>query len=122
MFGKQYNGNGEVGQMRDPRLHTLLGRWQGIEPRADFEAGVWRRIHAASEPDTADVPLFVMPSPWRRLHPAVVTALAASVAIVVGVWAGGSLAARGHDRGAPPLLHTQTLAGAYLAMAAGEGQ
>ncbi len=120
MFAKRYTGEDKVGQTRDSRLNAVLGRWQGIEPSADFEAGVWHRIQTASQPETAGVPLFVMPSPWRRLHPAVLTALAASVAIMVGIWAGGSPAARGHDRGAHPLLHTQTLAGAYLAMSAGD--
>lgn len=120
MFGKRYNGNGEVGQTRDSRLHAVLGRWQAIEPCADFEAGVWQRIHAASEPETAGVPLLVMPLPWRRLHPAVVTALAASVAIVVGIWAGGASPVRGLHPTAHPLLHAQTLAGVYLTLSAGD--
>jgi len=122
MFGKRYTGDGKVGQTRDTRLHDLLGMWQGIEPRTGFESGVWQRIHAVSTPATGGITLAGMIQGWILPHPALVTALAASVAIVVGAWAGGGPAVRASRSVVHPLLHAQTLAGAYLAMSAGEMQ
>ena len=33
---------------QDKELKERLQAWRGIEPRADFEAAVWRRVAAAS--------------------------------------------------------------------------
>jgi len=122
MFGKRYTGDGKVGRTRDARLHDLLCMWQGVEPCSDFEADVWQRIHAVSTPATGDITLAGMIQGWILPHPALMTALAASVAIVVGAWAGGGPAVRASRSVVHPLLHAQTLAGAYLAMSSGEMQ
>jgi len=97
--------------------------WRGLEPRTDFEAGVWQRIHAAvPTPETGGISLTGMLQGWILPHPALVTALAASVAVVVGVWTGVPQTGRASRSVVYPLLHAQTLAGAYLAMSSGEIQ
>ncbi len=112
-----------MGNARDERLSAWLSAWQGIEPRADFEGAVWRRIRAAAVPKPQGLPRIATLRQWMLPHPAWASAIAATAAIMVGVLVGRFVPA-GHESGAhsEPLLHPQTLAGAYLAMARGENR
>ena len=117
-YPESENGASQGG---DERLTALLREWQGVEPRADFDAAVWRRIRTASvaEPGTLS---FVSILRDRVLsQPVWATALAAAAAVVIGFLAGIVVPAshEGHAAG-EPLLNAQTVAGSYLAMVSGE--
>ncbi len=120
MIGKRYTGDGKVGQVRDEQLHALLANWRGIEPRDNFETAVWRRIRAEAIPETRWGWVAGMLQEWILPHPAWATALAASVAIVVGGWAGSASDVQPRATQMHPLLQEHTLAGAYLAMSSGD--
>jgi len=105
--------NGTNPDGRDERLTAVLGRWKGVEPRPDFEALVWARIRngeAAERPGWFDDA-----RDWIFVRPAWATAMAASLAILIGALA-GLVSAPPHRPHAEPLLHPQTLAGSYLAL------
>jgi hypothetical protein len=120
MFGRRASER-EIGQdARDAHLSTLLREWKGVEPPADFEAAVWRRIRTASALEPRGLSLIGFVRDWILPHPAWASVVAAAAAIVVGGWAGISTPMAREDRqDAEPLLHAQTLAGSYLAMASG---
>lgn len=99
-------------------LRSILRAWPAIEPSCGFDAAVWQRLERL---ETA--------SAWsgiRRFgHPR--PAWAAAAALVVGALLGAMLARQAvptpssvHRSGAV-LLHTETLAGAYVALVAGGG-
>jgi anti-sigma factor RsiW len=86
----------------DAKLKALLRHWREIEPPANFEANVRRRIRLAE----AEAP------PWLLWRPAFAMAVAAS--IVIGV-TGGVLSAR-QTRGELQFMSAGTLAGGYERM------
>ncbi len=97
-------------ESRDTPLSALLRQWRPAEPRADFHAQVWRRLRNASAPESARWPMVL-----RRVW---VNAAAAAAGILVGT--GLAFApGRAPRTEVAPLLGTQTLAGAYLAVTAG---
>lgn len=104
----------------EDRLEAVLREWKELHPPANFEAMVWRRIRTVPVSE----PLWIRFAGSLRdallFQPAQVTAVAASLAILVGVWV-GLRAPAGTDRhlAEEPLLHSRTLAGSYLAMATG---
>ena len=107
---------------RDERLSAVLREWKGVDPRAGFEAAVWRRI-GAGVTEARGFSLIRIIRDRILPQPAWATALAATAAILIGVWAGLSLPAmRDSRQTVEPLLQTNTLAGSYLAMVAGESR
>ena len=93
----------------DDKLKQVLGQWRDIEPRAQFEADVMRRLR---EPATE-------PAAWATrfgLQPAWVHAVAMLAGIAVGVYAG-----LGSNLQSPntTLLKPGTLAGNYVSMISG---
>jgi hypothetical protein len=106
---------------REERLNASLREWRGVDPSPHFEAMVWRRIRAvsANEPFGSRIARILLDTILP--HPVWATALAATVAILLGVSAGlAASPGQDHYQAAGPLLHSQTLAGSYLAMTAGE--
>lgn len=87
---------------------------------ADFEAGVWRRIRMERRP-AASGALAVF-APLRGM-PAWSMAMAATGLLVFGMWLGATMfRAPRHDSGLHPLLHPNTVAGAYWSLSSGGGQ
>jgi hypothetical protein len=67
------------------KLHQLLRQWQEIEPSANFDAQIWRRIRQA-EPEPA--PSF---AGWLRdwlPRPALALSLAVVIGIAIGISSG----------------------------------
>jgi hypothetical protein len=75
------SGKGPAG---DERLSTLLHEWKGIEPQADFEAVVWRRIRAYRVADRGCRRFVETWREWLAPLPAWVNVAAAAAGIVVG--------------------------------------
>ena len=90
-----------------------MGQWKGIEPRPDFEARVWARIRSGEVSEAPGWRDYA--GNWFPAPPVWVTAMAASLAILIGAFA-GLASAPTHPPHADPLLHPQTLAGSYLAL------
>lgn len=111
------NRNGSDG---DKRLRALLMQWKGVEPQADFEAAVWRRIRVAQGNDQGLKPILEACREWLAPLPPWVNVAAAAAGIIVGVGV-GLINSRAPDgrHGVEPLLHPQTFAGSYLAMTTG---
>ena len=106
-------------QEDEDRLTLLLREWKDIEPKAGFEATVWRRIRAASvqEPHLS---LTALLRGWFMPRPVWVSLMAAAAGVLVGVGlAFSSFPARDGHNAYEPLLHSQTLAGSYFSMATG---
>ena len=105
----------------DKELRNQLRQWRGIEPRADFEAAVWRRIATTNAVATPEQSWFAFWRAWLDMQPAWASAAAVLVGILVGVGSAITLAQPSYDRLAisAPALHGQTLAGTYLAMTSG---
>ena len=100
---------------RDNNLARLLQKWKTIEPRDGLEAAVWRRIHTAqTSSPLRDFIGAILPQPaWT-------TAMAASFAILLGVWAGiARPASPAGGQPTDPLLQSSTLARSYLTMLTG---
>ncbi len=104
----------------DDKLRALLKQWPEIEPRASFEADVWRRIRLASANEPERVSLAELL--WRRLlwQPAFSVAAALMVSVIIGSSAGVFTASR---HGTAPraelsFLSSGTLAGGYLQLGA----
>jgi hypothetical protein len=102
----------------DEKLKERMQAWRGVEPRADFEAEVWRRVAAAP---AAGLEWFEALRLWFGVRPALANVAAALLAIAIGV---GSTAALSQPPQAAlvintPSLQGQTLAGSYLAMTTG---
>ena len=117
MFGRHKID--EETRAADERLGALLRQWDGIEPRTNFEASVWRRIRSAPATEAREFQpgvlrgLFTPPMAWAN-------AAFVAVAILAGVWAGTALPRR--SQAAEPLLYAETLAGSYLNMVTGGAQ
>jgi len=120
MFRKRYAIEDEVSQAGNERLSMLLRQWSGIEARPDFASSVWRRIRTSAGQESPGFELGAMLQALFAPPYAWVNALLVAGAILVGVWAGTS----GSDVRQPSLslLHSQTVAGSYLAMATGESR
>src|ERR1041384_7365451 len=67
----------------DERLRLLLKQWSEIDPPANFEANVRRRIRLAQSERAGHVAL----AEWLR-RPAFSVAAATVIAVFVGVWSG----------------------------------
>ena len=105
----------------DARLSALLREWKVGEPKANFDAAVWRRIRVASTPESQAVPATANWRDWLFPRVAWVTAMAVALGVVVGVWAGfHAPGVRNEHEGAGPLLQHRTLAGSYLVMVTGD--
>lgn len=105
----------------DVRLGDLLRKWHSIEPKANFETAVWRGIHTATAPGQRRFPALTTLRDWFAPRPAWVNAMAVAAGIVVGVGLAFSTPTVGDGRQADePLLHSQTMAGSYLALVTGE--
>lgn len=120
MFGVKLRSKHSLAHPADPRLKAVLQQWPAVEPRADFESCVWRRIRAAAAAESTAPGLWVIVRGWLSAEPAWVPAMAATAGLLVGV----ALALSGpQPRTGPystaPLLHAQTLTGAYLTMVSG---
>ena len=120
MFGRRFSLGSNTAQPDDGRLSALLDQWKSIEPQANFEAVVWRRIRAASAPEQQPLPVAIILRDWFVPRSAWVNAAAVAAGILVGVGlAFFAPAARGGRHANEPLLHAQTLAGSYLTMVTG---
>lgn len=102
----------------DEKLKERLRGWRGIEPRADFEAEVWRRVAVVP---AASLEWFEALRQWFGVQPALATIAALLLAIAIGL---GSIAALSQSQQLSlsintPTLQGQTLAGTYLAMTSG---
>ncbi|HUI07020.1 MAG TPA: hypothetical protein VL486_08435 [Verrucomicrobiae bacterium] len=104
----------------DDKLRALLRRWRDVEPQANFEAGVWRRIRQA-ETECSERPAF---AEWlQRLlpRPVLATTLVVVASAVIGSSV-GALSARGEATVTPGelrFLGSGTLAGGYVELTAG---
>jgi hypothetical protein len=104
-------------QPNDDKLKSLLKRWRDVEPRANFEANVWRRIRASRAEQGEKVN-------WIDLigrllwQPAWSLAAALAVGLVVGIWGGIVSVPHRADSSKAELqfLAPGTLAGSYLQM------
>ena len=93
----------------DDKFKQVLGRWREIEPRAQFEADVLRRIRQTAPERTSWLDQF-------GLRPAWVQAVAMLAGVALGASAGLSPAPRSRD---VALLKPGTLAGNYVSMIKG---
>jgi hypothetical protein len=101
----------------DDKLSSLLKQWRDIEPRANFEANVRRRIRLA----TTDAP---ERGGWMELlqrltrQPAFSIAAAVVVGLIVGMWGGIKSAPQVTNRAGMELqfLSSGTLAGSYVSL------
>jgi len=68
----------------DDKLRALLRRWRDIEPRANFEANVWRRIRLAQTEEPGRVSIIqLLLRQWLR-QPAVSIAAAVVLSLALG--------------------------------------
>lgn len=93
----------------DDKLKQLLGRWSEIEPRAQFEADVLRRVRQLTPERPGWLERF-------GLQPAWVQAVAMLAGIVIGAYAGLSPAPMSQD---VAQLKSGTLAANYVSMISG---
>ena len=120
MFGIRFKSERNKAKGGEERLSGLLKAWKGPEPKANFEAAVWRRIRAAAAPTPQGLNVVMIVREWLVARPAWVSATAAAAGIIVGVGLAFSTPAVRDGRQADePLLHSQTLAGSYLTMVTG---
>jgi hypothetical protein len=100
---------------KDDKLSALLKRWRDIEPRANFEVNVWRRIRLAEseQPERVSV---VESLRWLLWRPALSMAAALVVSVIIGSSAGVLTASRpgGAAHGELSFLSPGTLTGGYL--------
>ena len=103
----------------DEKFREILKQWRDIEPRADFESAVWRRIRLAQTSERAPTGLIE----WLRAW-AWPPAWAVAVAVVGSVILGGSVGVLTAPRSNPAAVHelqfmsAGTLAGGYARLAA----
>lgn len=121
MLGTRFRSESGNGPAGDKRLSALLRQWESVEPQTDFEAAVWQRIRADRVTDQGRRSMLETWREWLAPLPAWANVAAAAAGIVAGVGLGLSAqpAAHGGRQADEPLLHSQTLAGSYLAMATG---
>ena len=102
----------------DAQLHALLKQWGEIEPRANFEANVWRRIRLARAEQTERVSLPQLLHRWLW-RPALAVAAAVVVSTIVGSSAGVLTSRRQITvaSGELQFLGSGTLAGGYVKIA-----
>jgi hypothetical protein len=119
MFARTRDRDESDADARDERLSVLLRQMPAVEPGADFESAVWRRIRTV--PVAQPAGLWDRWLDWFLPHPVWAGAAAAAVALAIGLLAG--LATPGHARAAAhenhPLLHPGTLMGTYAALSEG---
>lgn len=103
----------------EDKLRALLKQWRDIEPRASFEANVWRQIRVATDQRPEPVSWFEAMGHllWQ---PAWSVAVALFLALFVGVWGGVSSSSGPADTSRAELqfMAPGTLAGSYLQGAA----
>ncbi len=102
--------------MNDEQLRALLKKWNDIEPKASFEANVWRRIRLARTEEPGRMTLLELLLKRWLWRPALAVAAAVVVSVIVGSSA-GVLTSRGPMTAASgelQFLGSGTLAGAYL--------
>jgi hypothetical protein len=104
-------GKGIPMNPNDDKLKQLLGQWRDIEPRAQFEADVLRRIRQA-EPEPRTPGWFSAPLIWAN-------AVALLMGVVVGAYAGLSPISNRQD---VAVLKPGTLTGNYVSMITGGEQ
>jgi hypothetical protein len=93
----------------DDKLKQLLGQWREIEPRAQFEADVLRRIRQTAPQRQGWLERFGLQPIW-------VQAVAMLAGITIGLYAGLSPTPTTQDAA---LLKPGTLTGNYVSMIAG---
>ncbi len=106
----------------DEKLRNLLRQWPGIEPKANFEADVWRRIRRAGSAQPERIGLIDLIQQWLW-RPALAVTTAAIVSLAIGI-SGGLLAA---SRTAPvhnemTFMSAGTLSGGYVHLAGERGR
>jgi hypothetical protein len=103
----------------DEKLRAIFKQWRDIEPRADFEAAVRRRIRLAQAREPVPTGLAGWLGAWARPP-----AWAAAVALVASVILGASVGVLTAPRPASAAFHELqfmspgTLAGGYVNLAA----
>ncbi len=117
MFGRRHIEDKNKNRQQDEQLRGLLKQWQGLEPGADFESGVWRRI-AFQRSVPVRVSTVSVLREWLLPEPA--WAMAVIAAVVVGIFAGMTPPRQSAAHiSAVILASPATLAGSYLKMASG---
>ena len=105
----------------DDQFRALLKRWSEIEPKANFEANVWRHIHLAQTEESERMTVLeLLPKRWLW-RPALAVAAAVVVSVIVGSSA-GILTSRGpmtSASGELQFLGSGTLAGGYAKLTTG---
>ena len=107
----------------DEKLRALFKQWRDIEPRADLEANVWRRIRT-SRAEPAEWGSLIELIGRRLWQPATAVAMAAVASVIIGASA-GALSGRRTAPIPPGELHflgSGTLAGGYVRASTGGGQ
>jgi anti-sigma-K factor RskA len=108
---------------QDDKLSSLLKQWHDIEPRANFEANVRRRIRSAQAPEADRISVIEF---WRRLlwQHALATAAVVAASVIVGTSAGVFSVSRSaeHAHADFGFLSHGTLAGSYLKLASEDGR
>jgi hypothetical protein len=98
----------------DDKLKALLKQWRDIEPKANFEANVWRRIRLteAEQPESVTIVEWLQRLLWQ---PAFSVVAAVAIALAVGAWGGVRSAPQRPNRQQSELgfLSPGTLAGSY---------
>lgn len=121
MFGSGLRAEDRKPQEADARLTTVLREWKAVEPRGSFELDVWRRIRETSAAERQHRSAVTLLREWLAPRHAWAGPIAAAAGIVVGIGLGISLPAMHAGHGAhEPLLLSQTVAGSYLALVAGD--
>ena len=107
----------------DETLRALLKQWRDLEPPANFEAQVWRRIRASRAEQAERVTLIELIGRWLW-QPATAVAVAAVASVIIGSSA-GALSGRRPATIAPSelqFLGSGTLAGGYVKASTGVGR
>lgn len=107
----------------DEKLSALLKQWRGIEPKANFETDVWRRIRSAQteEPERVSLIDLLRQLLWR---PTLAVSTAAIVSVMIGL-SGGLLTASKSTmtaRSEMRFMSAGTLAGGYVQLTAERGR
>ena len=100
----------------DEQLRALLKQWGEIEPKVNFEANVWRRIHLAQTEKLARVTVLELLIKRWLWRPALAVAAAVVASVIVGSSAGVLTSHRQMTAAGGELqfLGSGTLAGGYV--------